>query len=54
MELDIIVPFVLPPFLCLKSYGRSASGWSTVWVKWIGTHNKAYHKIDVKEIEHGS
>jgi mRNA interferase HigB len=26
---------------------------SIVWVKWIGTH-KAYDKIDVKEIEHGS
>lgn len=24
-----------------------------VWIKWIGTH-KAYDKIDVKEIEHGS
>lgn len=24
-----------------------------VWIKWIGTQ-KAYDKIDVKEIEHGS
>jgi mRNA interferase HigB len=24
-----------------------------IWIKWIGTH-KAYDKIDVKEIEHGS
>ena len=26
---------------------------SIVWLKWSGTH-KAYDKIDVKEIEHGS